>query len=115
MSSSPAKNTVCHFKFHTSSEHVGEGSYTAYTVVHINSFIMNGPHNLVDDDPHNCHYGGIYISHLIDTSYRMIPICENKYNLYITGRYIHMAVLIVWYAKYTSGSIEATFKRLVVS
>ena len=110
LSSSDVRNTVCLFRFHTPSEQVGEESYTAYTGIYINAFTLNGPHSLVDDSPHNCHYGGMYISHLIDTSHRMVPICDNKYQLYVNGRYFHMAVLIVWFAKYTSGSIEATFK-----
>ena len=103
------RNTVCLFRAHAPSEHVGNGSYTAYTVVYLESFTFNGPHDLVDGSPHNCHYGGMFISHLIDTSERMFPICDNKHWLYISGRYIHMAVLIVWYAKYTSGSIRAMF------
>ena len=110
LSSSHVRNTVCLFTFHTPSEQVEEESYTAYTKIYINEFTLNGPHSLVDDSPHNCHYGGMYISHLIDTSHRMVPICDNKYKLYVSGRYFHTAVLIVWFAKYTSGSIEARFE-----
>ena len=109
LTSNYTRNTVCLFRARAPGEHVGKGSYTAYTVVYIESFTLNGPHDLVDGSPHNCHYGGMFISHLIDTSNRMFPICDNKYKLYISGRYIHMAALIVWYAKYTSGSIRATF------
>ena len=108
-SSNGDKNIVCFFKFHTPTESIGQGIYTAYTAIYIDKFTFNGPQALVDDSPHNCHYGGMYISHLIDISHRMVPFCENKHKIYVSGRYIEMAVLIVWYAKYTSGSFDAKF------
>ena len=107
MSSNHAKNTVCHFTFGTPAGDLGQGGYSAYVGINVKRFTLNGPHILVDDNLSNCHYGGMYISHLIDFTNKMVPICDNKYKLYITGRYFKIAVLIVWYAKYTSGSLSA--------
>ena len=109
VSSNRDKNTVFFFKFDTLTEYIGQGIYTAYTAIYIDTFTFNGPQKLVDDSPHNCHYGGMYISRLIDISHKMVPFCENKYKLYVSGRYVEMAVLIAWYAKYTSGSFDAQF------
>ena len=107
ISSNHVKNTVCLFTFQTMAGDVGKGGYTAYMGIYVKLFTLNGPHIIVDDNPHNCHYGGMYISHLIDITNKMVPICDNKYKLSIMGRYFRMVVLIVWYAKYTSGSLYA--------
>ena len=112
LSSSHMKNVVCFFEFRSrnyGSETLDNGKFTYYAVFYIETFTLNGPHILVDDSPHNCQYGGMYVSHLIDVSYRMVPMCDNKYRHFISSRHIDMGVLIVWYAGYTSGAVRAGF------
>ena len=61
----------------------------------INKFTFDSPHIIVDDAPHDCQYGGMYIANLIDQSDKMIPICESRQNFVIDRRLIKFTVLIV--------------------
>ena len=110
ISSNKQSNTVCVAKFKARGEAVRGGTETTTNArMKIVKFTYDGPHIIVDDAPHNCQYGGMYIANLIDQSDRMIPICESRQDFVINSRYNQFAVLVVFHRRYSYGDIYAAF------
>ena len=110
VSSNSRYNAVCLGQFRSNGEYLeGASGLTSYAGIYIESFTFNGPHILVDEGPYNCQYGGIYISHLLDTPHKMIPFCESRHRFALYGGFLKISLLIVFYAGYVSGTIKTHF------
>ena len=109
LSSNDKKNRVCLAEFNAQKRIIPGYGQLYFWTIHIQTFIFTGPQILVDEENHNCQYGGIYIDNLNGDDKMMIPLCDSRDDFDLYSKLHKMKVLIVFFAGYSAGKIKIPY------